>query len=120
MRGSEEMLPGHRLAFAPADRRAWSKSPEQWNSRRHGVCLPARGQAKASTQADRTIPFGAARTGIGLLFAMLGDVSGEIAEAGKDRAVFRIVGAQRDAVALRDDQRDLEQIDRIQAETLAE
>jgi hypothetical protein len=35
MRSSEELLPGHRHAFAPADRRAWSKSSEQWNSRRH-------------------------------------------------------------------------------------
>jgi antitoxin (DNA-binding transcriptional repressor) of toxin-antitoxin stability system len=51
---------------------------------------------------------------------MLGDVGGEIAEAGKDRPVVRIVGAQRDAVALRDNQRDLEQIDRIQAEPFAE
>ena len=51
---------------------------------------------------------------------MLGDVGGEIAEAGKDRAVVRIVGAQRYSIALRDDQRDLEQIDRIQAEPFAE
>jgi len=49
---------------------------------------------------------------------VLCDVGGEIAQRREDAPVIRVVGAQRKAVALRDHQRQFQQIDRIQSQPL--
>ena len=48
-----------------------------------------------------------------------GDVLGEARQRPEDAHVVLVVGAQLEAVALRDDQRDLEDVDRVEAEAFA-
>ena len=50
---------------------------------------------------------------------MRADVLGEAAERREDPHVVLVVGAQLEAVALRDDERDLEDVDRVEAEAFA-
>jgi hypothetical protein len=44
------------------------------------------------------------------------DVLGETGQRREDAHVVLVVGAQLEAVALRDDERDLEDVDRVEAE----
>jgi hypothetical protein len=47
------------------------------------------------------------------------DVLGEARQRFEDAHVVLVVGAHLEAVALRDDERDLEDVDRVEAEALA-
>ena len=50
---------------------------------------------------------------------MRADVLGEARQRREDAHVVLVVGAQLEAVALRDDERDLEDVDRVEAEAFA-
>ena len=50
---------------------------------------------------------------------MAADVVGQARQRVEDAHVVLVVGAQLEAVALRDDERDLEDVDRIEAEAFA-
>src|SRR3982074_2079026 len=54
-----------------------------------------------------------------LLSPVRGDVVGELAQRAKDPLVLLAVGAQLNAVLLGYDQRDFQNVDRVQAQTLA-
>ena len=53
------------------------------------------------------------------LGAMRSDVFGQAGEAGEDPDVVFVVGAQLEAEALGNDQRDLEDVDRVEAQAIA-
>src|ERR1700738_2216757 len=54
-----------------------------------------------------------------LLSPVRGDVVGELVQRAEDTLVLLAVGAQLNAVLLGHDQRDFQDVDRIQAQTLA-
>src|SRR6187399_488786 len=54
-----------------------------------------------------------------LTLSLRADVLGEARQRFEDAHVVLVVGAHLEAIALRDDERDLEDVDRVEAEALA-
>src|SRR5512145_2114257 len=102
--------PGRRAAAIPAAARA-SKA----TSSTRLACTTARWSSTGLAHAMSMI---AVRT-VASLLAVSADVRGEAAQAGEDPPVRLVVGAQLHAVRLPDRERDLEHVNRVEAEALA-
>src|SRR5579859_1756700 len=99
-----------RAAAARAGRPAADGILPRWRDGR-GPRTPPRGPARArAASAPRRA---------GSLRSPLRDVACEAVERAEDAQVFLVVVAQLEAVALRDDQGDLEDVDGVQPEALA-